>query len=55
MLLLECIGLALAAALSVSLFGEKYRERRARQLAIKYGRTLTVKYALPPRRWDPMS
>jgi hypothetical protein len=50
---LEWLGLLLGLALSVDLIGavyRVYRDRQARRLAIKRGRTLTAKFALPPRR-----
>jgi hypothetical protein len=47
---LEWLGLLLGLALSVDLIRAVYRDRHARRLAIKRGRTLTAKFALPPRR-----
>jgi hypothetical protein len=52
---LEWMGLLLGLALPADLVCTKYRDWHMRQLAIKRGRTLTRKFALPPHRSRGMS
>lgn len=50
MLYLEWIGLLLGVVLATDLILATYRDWHMRQLAIKRGQTLTVKFALSPHR-----
>jgi hypothetical protein len=54
MSLLEWLGLLLGLALSADLICAAYRDRHTRRLAIKRGRTLTAKFALPPHHPEAM-